>query len=819
MSNISTVQELLKALPPHLLERVTVGCPGARTRPGRYVVYWTHHALRVDENPALDVARHLSHTLKVPLLVYQGLSETYRFASDRHHTFILEAAIDLASRYRELGLTYCLHVDRPQNRKHRLAKLAFNAAALVTEDFPIEATHHWTRSFAKHNSVPVVLVDTACVVPMRVVGKAYDRAFEYRRATERLYRERISKPWPAVDLEVQSALAPFESLSLTAQLIPDIVARCEIDHSIGPVTDTRGGSTAGYARWDAFRRSGLGAYEKRRNQIELDGASRMSAYLHYGMVSPFRLAREAAQDKADKYLDELLIWRELAYCFCRFRDQLETAESLPAWAVATLQQHVRDQRQVLSWEKLARAQSGNALWNAAQRSLLKHGELHNNVRMTWGKAIVEWSSDWEQALRRLIDLNHRFALDGRDPASYGGLLWCLGQFDRPFFPEQPVFGSVRTRPLAVHESRTNVDAYKRKVDRPLFEHSPKIAMIGAGLGGLMCSRILTDHGLQVTCFDKSHRPGGRSATRVVRDHLSLAFDHGAQYFTCKDQRLQPFVDSWCQDGHIARWNGKVVAFDRPSQWRECEPVPRYVGTPHMESLARHLSEDLRIEVDREVAQVVRTQQGYELLSGQAQSLGTFDIVLWNCPPKQVSAMVPQNCGWVSQLDSAVMDPCWAVMLALKEPWSVPWDGAFVNCGNLSWLCRNSSKPSRFAKMDTWVLHSTSSWAANHLELAKEEVVSKLIADAECTASSRMPEYEYAAAHRWLYARPQQPLEDCALWDGSNGLGACGDWCGSARIEGALLSGVALAGRVLGDLHAKTPNIPGSSAKVVQLSLL
>ena len=54
------------------------------------VVYWTHHALRVDENPALDVAIHFAKSLGRPLFVYQGLSSSYRYASDRHHVFQLQ---------------------------------------------------------------------------------------------------------------------------------------------------------------------------------------------------------------------------------------------------------------------------------------------------------------------------------------------------------------------------------------------------------------------------------------------------------------------------------------------------------------------------------------------------------------------------------------------------------------------------------------------------------------------------------------------------------------------------------------------------------
>ena len=150
------------------------------------------------------------------------------------------------------------------------------------------------------------------------------------------------------------------------------------------------------------------------------------------------IAREASESRtqgADKFLDELLIWRELAYAFCFYRQDHESLSAVPAWARDTLDEHKRDPRPALhSWETLARGRTGDKLWDAAQRSLLMHGELHNNVRMTWGKALLNWTPDAQSALAMMIDLNHRYALDGRDPASYGGILWCLGQFDRPFPP-------------------------------------------------------------------------------------------------------------------------------------------------------------------------------------------------------------------------------------------------------------------------------------------------------------------------------------------------------------------------------------------------
>lgn len=796
---VTNLPAFLGDLPSHLSDRTRMLSSGRVNLRAERVLYWTHHALRIDENPALDVAIHLAERLQLPLLVYQGLSEKYRFASDRHHTFMLEAARDLQAGYARLGISFAFHLDRRHARYPRLARLLSSSAVVVTEDFPLEATQQWTDQIVASNSTAVVLVDTACIVPMRLVGKAYERAFEFREATAPLYRSRVNRPWPSTTTSVQPETnLPFESLQLAGRSLATLVSECDIDHSIGPVSDTRGGSVAGYCRWQAFRNERLQNYAQSRNQIEVDGVSRMSAYLHYGMVSPFRLAREASAERADKFLDELLIWRELAYCFCYFRKSIDSDSSLPSWARSTLLEHQHDPRTEKSWETLARARSGARLWDAAQRSLLKHGELHNNVRMTWGKAILEWSSDHHQALERLIDLNHRYALDGRDPASYGGILWCLGQFDRPFFPEQPISGSVRTRPIQVHTQRTNLEAYEKRVDRAVADPAPRIAMIGAGLGGLICSRILQDHGLDVQLFDKSRRAGGRTSTRKTDD--GLQFDHGAQYFTIRDPNLTRYLQSWIWDKHVAEWQGQIVAIEAAGNFKELTPLQRYVGTPSMESIAQHLATDLTIQFETEVERVLRNSRGYRLFGSDEREFGNFDIVLWNCPPNQTKKQLPSDCEWQDRLANVEMVPCWAVMVATESRWDIPLDGAFINQGSLSWIARDSSKPSRPFGLETWVLHSTVDWANQHLESTKELVAQTLIAEAARVTGSVMPGQRFTKAHRWLYSRPAESLPESSLWDNANWLGACGDWCGGPRVEGALKSGISLAGRVLGAVH-------------------
>lgn len=795
------VLEVLHSLPGEISERVRV----LRRRPfpktGEFVLYWMRTAMRGTENPALTIAIETANCLGLPLLVYQGVSERYPFASDRHHTFLLQGARDVQQELSQRNINYVVHVERPGHRSPAIRSLAERAAIVVTEDMPVQPLRRWTELLCRGLDCSVWTVDTACVVPMQIVGRSFDRAFEYREATKLLYHDRVTAPpLPEIKLLNQSAVSidlPFDPVDLQQASVSHLVAECEIDHSIGPVPHTAGGSVAGGQRWDAFRRSGLAKYDRLRNNPLVDGASQMSAYLHYGMVSPQRLAREASADGssgAKKYLDELLIWRELAYTFCFYRPEHGRLSALPSWAAETLAKHESDSRtELLSWETMARGRSGDSLWDSAQSSLLIHGQVHNNMRMTWGKAIVNWTPNAKQALKRMIDLNHRYALDGRDPASYGGILWCLGQFDRPFEPPQPIFGTVRRRTTADQVRRLDPARYRRVATRPLFHKSPSVAIIGGGLSGLICGRTLVDHGIKVRVFEKSRGLGGRMATRRVDNRLR--FDHGAQYFTVRDARFRRYVRSWQQDHVVRRWDGRIVLLENGAIKEQKGQTERYVCVPTMNAIGKHLAADLDITLQTRAIPPRRDGNQWRLASEDGIDLGLYDFVVVSAPAGQAADLLAAAPELAQQARSAVMTGCWTVMLAMADPRDFPFDAAFVHDSPLSWIARNDSKPGRDTSRQAWTLHASPDWSERHLEMPADQVRDKLVAEFWNAVGDTPATHTHAQSHLWRFALPSQPLAVKCLFDSDQQIGACGDWCGGPRVEGAFLSGMALAGRV------------------------
>lgn len=797
-------------------------------------MYWMRTSVRGHENPALEVALHLGRRLDLPVFVYHALSERYPYASDRHHTFILEGAREVARELQELGIGHAFHLERPGHRGPHLRTLTEEAAVVVTEEMPVPFLRRWTRKIAGSGSTPVWRVDAACIVPLPLTRREdTDRAFRFRRATEHLRRQRANRPWPGPADPEGTAFAratpwlppclPFEPVDWDEARIPGLVAACRIDHGIGPVPLSPGGGAAGYARWEAFRNGGLTSYHRRRNDPLRGGVSRMSPYLHYGHVSPFRIAREAAEaggDGARKFLDELLVWRELAHAFCFHHPEPDELAALPQWAVDSLREHATDPRPaLLSTEALERARTGDGLWDAAQRSLLIHGELHNNLRMTWGKAMLQWTPGPAEALARLLELNDRYALDGRDPNSRGGILWCLGGFDRPFDPPRPILGRVRGRSTERHARRLDVDRYRRQWGRPALPHPPRVAVVGSGIAGLTLARRLQDHGLDVRVFDKGRRPGGRMATRRSREGWQA--NHGTQFFTARDPRFERWCASWIQEGVVEEWAGRLVRLSRGEAdggWRvePATPSRRLIGVGPMARLPEHLASDLEVHQGARVRELVRDDGRWFLRVGpEAREEGPFDAVCLTPPPPQAAELLAGPAPALARRAHGVsVAPCWAVIVPVDGDGGVSFDGAFLPGDPLSWVARDRSRwpwdqagdPGASEKGGgrgpgpRWILHAGPEWSRRNLELPEEEAALRLSREFAALLSDlapgASPRPDDARAHRWRYALPEAADEPC-LWDPDLGLGLAGDAWGGPRVEGAFLSGTALAGRILG----------------------
>ncbi|MBX3291694.1 MAG: hypothetical protein KF881_02245 [Acidobacteria bacterium] len=249
---------------------------------------------------------------------------------------------------------------------------------------------------------------------------------------------------PSLGIDIDCSFETF----VTAENIAGLVAECDIDHSVPPSNIYHGGTANGRKRLDKFVRDILCNYNEARNKPDRDGSSRLSAYLHFGFLSPIEVAlavrgADVPQDSKDAFLEELIVRRELSYNMTRHNPHYDSLAALPPWAQKTMREHAGDERAYLySLEQLEAGETHDELWNACQREMVRTGEMHNYVRMLWGKNVIAWTPNYETAFETLVHLNNKYCLDGRNPNSYTGILWCFGKHDRPWF-ERPVFGQMR----------------------------------------------------------------------------------------------------------------------------------------------------------------------------------------------------------------------------------------------------------------------------------------------------------------------------------------------------------------------------------------
>jgi len=327
-----------------------------------------------------------------------------------------------------------------------------------------------------------------------------------------------------------------------------------------------------------------------------------------------------------------------------------------------------------------------------------------------------------------------------------------------------------------------------------------IAVVGAGLAGLICVKELQARGHQVVVYDKRDHVGGRTYTRETE---LGGFDVGAQYFTATTPAFKKRIDAWNKAGWVMPWEAKVVVVEQ-GMVRTADRGPRrFVAIPGMGSLARNLAEGVDVRTEQLVRRIVPDGDKW-LLSVRADTVavdataGPFDAVIVATTPDHAAILLSDQPPFSEQARKTRLMPCWSLSLGFLDTLGLEFDAAWVQSSRIGWICRDSSKPQR-RPGEHWVAHAPAAWSIEHFEDDPERVKEKMLkAFHDATGTHVHP--IYANAYRWACAQSAQPVAGDCLWDPSARIGACGDWFaagldGSGRIENAFLSAMALAARI------------------------
>jgi len=451
--------------------RVLVRRAGTLRKDGACVVYWMQRAVRSVDNPALDVAIAAANILGVPVVIYFGVIPNYPNANLRHYHFLQQGLRDAEEDAAEREIAFVVR-RAPDTLEAFLEEV--RAALLIGDENPYREPERWRRALARRLRISYWTVDADVVVPSRVFNRSFALLHHFRpHLHAELPKYLVAPPaegGPHPNLRLHKKVARFS-------LSDDITAGFTmIDRSIQPVDTFTGGAHAALKRLRAFVAHDLAAYDTNRNHPEIAGTSRLSPYLHFGNISPLRIAlavESAAKsgkiplNTSEKFLEQVIGWRELAVLFVRHEPSYDTWECAAPWARKTLLEHASDPRPWrYTFAQLERAQTHDDLWNAAQREMTITGWMHNYVRMYWAKKILEWAPDPATAFDWAVILNDRHQLDGRDPNGYAGIAWAIvGKLDRPWF-NRPVFGLVRPMTGASLEKKFDSAAYIRQHGEP-----------------------------------------------------------------------------------------------------------------------------------------------------------------------------------------------------------------------------------------------------------------------------------------------------------------------------------------------------------------
>lgn len=447
--------------------RVLVRCGGGPRKGGRCVVYWMQRAVRIVDNPALDVAIEAANLLGLPVVVYFQVIPNYPNANLRHYHFLQQGLRDVEEDAAERGVGFVLRRSPESSLEAFLEEV--EAALLVGDENPCREPERWRKVLAKRLKLPYWTVDADVVVPSRVFDRSFHLLHHFRPHLKAELANYLVGPEKAVPIYPWKPKKKLESYALNRDITEGFV---KLDRRIGPVDSFTGGTHRALMRLREFVNLELKDYEETRNHPELKGTSRLSPYLHFGNIGPLTIAlavkKAVAEGKAsaaagDKFLEELIGWRELAVLFVRHEPNYDSWECAAPWAKKTLIEHAGDARaNRYTFDQLERGETGDDLWNAAQLEMVETGWMHNYMRMYWAKKILEWAPDPARAFEWAVILNDRYELDGRDPNGYAGIAWAIvGRHDRPWF-DRPVFGLVRSMSGASLAKKFDSEEYIRQ---------------------------------------------------------------------------------------------------------------------------------------------------------------------------------------------------------------------------------------------------------------------------------------------------------------------------------------------------------------------
>lgn len=321
-------------------------------------------------------------------------------------------------------------------------------------------------------------------------------------------------------------------------------------------------------------------------------------------------------------------------------------------------------------------------------------------------------------------------------------------------------------------------------------------VVGAGISGLLAARKLRAAGWRVVILEKNSQVGGRMATRHVG---SGTFDYGAQFFTVRSERFGRLVEGWLAASVVREWSrGFADAEGAPAR----DGYPRYCGSEGMASIPEYLARDLDVRVGEETVKASLGKEMWEVRTASG-SCETAGALLLTAPVPESLAVVAAGEGRLSDdvrllLERISYSPCLALTALLDGPTGVPAPGGVqIKEEPLDWIGDNQQKG--ISREPGITIHAGPRWSREHFEGDEKEITHTLLTLAGDRLGEDLLARNLASSlARWRYSWVEKGHEDRYLVASERPLLLfAGDAFGGAKVEGAALSGLAAADRLLG----------------------
>ncbi|MBB47812.1 MAG: hypothetical protein CMJ33_04595 [Phycisphaerae bacterium] len=309
------------------------------------------------------------------------------------------------------------------------------------------------------------------------------------------------------------------------------------------------------------------------------------------------------------------------------------------------------------------------------------------------------------------------------------------------------------------------------------ENIAECVVIGAGPAGLSAARTLSGLGRSVVVLDKGRGPGGRLSSRRTDE---TRFDHGCKELTFRDPETAPQLRSWIDAGVVSAWHPNMKGGSRSE--------PRFVGTPAMNNVIKHLARDLEVRFNTRVVELRPCEIGWEIIQQNGEIEALCRTVIVAIPaPQALDLLRPISFEGVKRIENVTFAGVWSVLLEGPHPDEVGFEAVIEPTREISWLAAQAGKPGR-APDGAWVALASEAWSDAHLEDDKHSVAEAL--GPICASALGIERPASVIAHRWRFGLTKTPLGVGTLLD--RGVAVAGDWCLGPTIEDALRSGTAAA---------------------------